>query len=211
MHISNCLTRFMNYYQQRGFFKTLRRLFEEPTRAIFKNQMILVYADLNRLDDSVLALPENIIIESKSTYDEAVQPDMKRMVNYWLRDNEMDKIKKRFEKGATLWIIKLNNDVAGYVWSIRGRMAAAFPLPVTPHDAVVFNSETFEEYRGHGLYALLMNYILGHLKLQGSTRVYGFLHAWNTAVICGIKKTYFHEFSEVRRFYFAGRNITIWS
>jgi len=205
------LTRFMKYYKKRGFLSTFRRIYEQPKRSIFKGQMLLLYAELSEVDDSVLNLPNNIFIEIKRNYDEAVQTDMQTMINYWRKVVMMDKIKERFEKGAILWIIRMNGHVAGYQWSIRGSMAAAYPLPVTPHDAIFFNAETFEEYRGLGLYPLLTNFMFAKLKAEGVKRVFAFSYAWNTSIIRGIAKNYFNKFSEARNFHVFGQNITIWS
>ena len=90
-------------------------------------------------------------------------------------------------------------------------MVAAYPLPITPHDAVTFDMEIFEEYRGRGYYGLLANYRLGKLKLMGVNRVFGSVYGWNNSIIHGIEKTYYRKFGKVRIFHLFGRNITIWS
>lgn len=168
-------------------------------------------AEMNEVNDSVLTLPHDIIIERKNTYNEAIQPAMRKIIDYWDKEMMMDNIRDRFEKGAILWIAKLNADIAGFGWSIRGKMVHPFYLPLTTHDAVLFDYVTFEEYRGRGLYILLLNYILGKLKLEGVSRAFIFSSAWNTSSIRGIEKTYFHKLSAVRRLRVFGRNITIWS
>lgn len=211
MHKRNLLTRFRNYYQKRGFLRTLRRIYEHPYRAIFKSKRLLIYAELNEVNDSVLTLPPNIIIECRSTYNEAVQPDMQRIINYWDKEMEMDKARERFEKGAILWIVKLNEDIAGFVWSIKGKLISPWYLPLTPHDAYILDAVTFEEYRGRRLYPLIMNYVLGKLKLEGVSRAIAEVYAWNTPSIRGLEKTYFRKFGEARRFHLLNRNITIWS
>jgi len=38
---------------------------------------------INKLDDSASNLLENIFIGSKNTYNEAVQPNMQKMISYW--------------------------------------------------------------------------------------------------------------------------------
>ena len=165
---------------------------------------------MNELDDSILNLPQDIIIECKSTYNEVVQPDMQKIINYWDKEMEMDKTRERFEQGAILWIVKLKEDIAGFGWSIRGKMVSPWYLPLTPHDAVLFDFVTFEEYRGRSLYALLLDYILGKLKLEGVSRAFLFIWAWNISSIRGNEKSYFRKFIEARKFHVFGRNITIW-
>ena len=207
----NYITRFKNYYQKRGFLRTLLRFFEQPYRIIFKSKRILFYAEMNEVNDSVLALPPNIIIECKKAYNEAVQPDMQKMINYWDKENETDKVRERFEKGSFLWIVKLNGDIAGFVWSIKGKTVSPWYLPLTPHDTYIFDAVTFEEYRGRGFYPFLMNYVLGQLKMYGASRAVWEVYDWNKPSILGLKKTYCCKFGEARKFRVFGRNVTIWS
>jgi len=211
MYNFNLLTRFMNYYQNKGFWQTIRRLFEEPYMIIFKSNMILIYAELNEVNDSVLTLPPGIRIECKKTYNDAVQSDMQTMIDYWNKGNAMNNVREKFKKGATLWILKINEDIGGCAWAIRSTMPSAYPLPLTPNDAIIFTAETFEKYRGRGFYALLMNYILRQLKLEGLSRVYGYLWSENKPVISAVRRTYFHKFCEVRMFHLFGKNITIYN
>lgn len=211
MHKLNFLARVMNYYKKKGSLSTLRRIYEQPYRMIFKNQRILIYAELNEVKDSVLALPPDIMIDRINTHDEAVRPDMHKMKDYWDKEKMTYKVMERFSNGAVLWIIKLNKDIAGFVWSISGKTVSRCYLPLTPHDAYILDALTFEEYRGRGLYPLLMNFVLGKLKSEGVSRIVGELYASNTSSIRGLEKTYYHMFGKARRFHLFGRNITIWS
>lgn len=211
MHIHNILTRFVNFYKKRGILNTLFRISEQPYRILFKGHTFLYYAEMNEINDAVLTLPPGISVESKKTFIEAVQPDMQIMVDYWNKEKERVKIIERFKKGAILWIIKLNGNIAGFGWSIKGKMVHPFYFPLTPHDAVLFSYEIFEEYRGRGFYHLLINYILGTLKLAGVSRGFGFVYALNASSINGIEKSYFRKFCKARRFHPFRRNITIWS
>jgi GNAT superfamily N-acetyltransferase len=208
---SSILRRLGNYYQKGGLLKTFRRVVEYPYRVIFKNKRLLVYAELKEVDDSVLTLPPGIIVDRKTSYDEAFQPDMQKMIDYWNREGMIDRIKERFAKNTTLWIIRLNGEIAGFVWTISGKVLSPWYLPLTPHDAYVLDAVTFEEFRGRGLYAVLMNYVLGKLKSEGMSRVVGELYTTNTSSIRGLKRTYYRTFGVARRFHAFGRNITIWS
>jgi GNAT superfamily N-acetyltransferase len=163
------------------------------------------------VDDSVFALPAGIVIERYNTYDEAVRPAMKRIVDYWGREGMTQKVKDRYAKGAILWVVKWQGEIAGFVWSISGKMLAPWYLPTTLHDGYIFDAVTFEEYRGRGLYPLLMNFVLGKLKSEGISRMVGELYSTNSASLRGLKKTYYHSFGLAKKFRIFGRNITIWS
>jgi RimJ/RimL family protein N-acetyltransferase len=210
MNKRNILTRFQTYYQKHGLAGTLRRICEYPHR-VLKGQEILFFAEMNELSDAVLNLPDNITIEFRRSYDDAVQPDTQKMVHYWNEQHLIDRIKERFEKGAVLWIIKLKGRISGFVWSIRGKMVSPYYLPLTPHDAVLFDSVIFNEFRGRGLYPLLMNYVFWQLKVEGVHRTFGHSYAWNTVSIHGIEKTYFRRLGQVRRFNIFGKNVVIFS
>jgi len=179
-------------------------------RFIFKSRSFVFYIENNNFTP-ILDLPTDIIIERRNTYHEAMQPDMQSMIKYWFEENEMDKTKERFEKGAILWILKHDKVIVGFGWSIRGKMVDPYYLPLTPNDAVLFDYMIFEEYRGRGLYPLLLNYILGKINLEGVTRA--FIHAfeWNTASIKGLRKTNFRQYGIAQKIHFLGRTIIVWS
>jgi len=211
MQIYKIFRRFINYYQKKGFLKTVSRIFEQFYRILFKSKTVLFFADMSEVDNSKLKLPQDIVIEYKESFNQALQSDMKKMINYWEDIMEMDRARERFEKGAILWIIKSKADIAGFGWSIRGKMVSPYHLPITPNDVVLFDFFTFEEYRGHGFYALLLENIKGKMKLEGVSRVYGHSYEWNRSSIHGLEKGNMHKFIVTRKFHFWGRNITIWS
>lgn len=207
----NIFTRLVKYYEKNGLLTTFQRIYQGVQHLIFNSQMIVYYAELKDLHDSVLSLPQNIKIEDKSTYADALSPDMQKITTYWDNMNLMDTTRENFEKGAVLWIVKLDEEIAGFGWSIKGKMVQPYYLPLTPHDAVLFDYVTYEEYRGRGLYTLLLNYIFGKLKLEGVSRAFGHALAWNTASIRGIERTFFRKFGIARKFYIFGKSITIWT
>ncbi len=211
MQMPYFVKRLMNYYHKRGIWKTLLRFLEEPYQIIFKSNVALIYAELNEVNDSVLTLPPGIIIECKKTYSEANQPNMQKVIDYWINDDMMDKVKERFSKGAVLWILKLNGDIAGFTWSISGKTISPWYLPLTPHDVYIFDVLTFEQYRGQGLHPLLWNFLLRKLKMEGTSRAVAEIFTWNKSSLRVLEKSNYRKFSEVRRFRVFGRNITIWS
>lgn len=205
------LRRFTNYYQKRGILVTLRRILEQPYRVIFKGHVHLTFADIYEIEDSPIDFPENVSFEFKSSYKEMLEPGMKRIYEHWQKSETINRIKERFELGAIIWIGKKKDDIIGYIWSIQGTMAAAFPIPITPNDAIGFDAEVFEEYRGSGFMAMIIKYMYINLKSMGVTRVYGFVKAWNISSIRGLEKSGQHKFAEVRKLKIFGRNIVIWS
>jgi hypothetical protein len=211
MRKQNIFRRFNAYCQKHGLIRTFRRIWEYLYKIIFKSQEILFYADMNKLTDTVLDLPYNITIELRSAYDEAVQPDMQRMVDYWNEEQSIDLVKERFRKGAILWMVKVAGIIAGFLWSIRGKMVSPYHLPLTPNDAVIFDVVTFEEFRGRGLYPMFLDFVFGKLKAEGVSRVYGHSFIWNKSSIKGLNKSYYRQLSKTRKFHIFGRNITIWS
>ena len=207
----NIFKRFLNYYRKNGFSRTLHRIYQHPYRAIDRNHEFLFYADMHELSNAISVLPFDIKIEPKCSYDDAMRPEMQRMINYWNEENLLDVVSKRFNKGAILWIIKSEDIISGFVWSIQGKMVSSYYIPLTPHDAALFDSVIFEEFRGRGLYPLLMNYVFWQLKVAGVHRTFGTSHAWNKASIQGIEKTYFRLFSQARKFNLLNRTFVIFS
>jgi GNAT superfamily N-acetyltransferase len=211
MWINRTIRRFMLSYKRKGFMSTLYRIIQFFYRILFKSKTVLFYTDFYELDNSILKLPQDIVIECKTKYYEALQSDMKKIINYWEDRKLMDETRERFEKGAILWVLKLKDEIAGFGWAIRGKMVSTYYLPLAPNDAVLFDFLTFEEYRGHGLYALLCEKIMRELKLEGVVRAYGMTDEWNTSSIRGLEKTFFKKFIITRKFHVLSRNLTIWS
>lgn len=184
----NFLQCLMYYYRKKAFNGTLRRIYEQPYRFLFKGRRLLYYTDMNGLNDSVLNLPHNIIIECKNVYNEDVLPEKKKITDFWDKERMNDYIRERFKKRVILWIVKANEDIAGFGRAIRGNMVHPFSLPLKTHDAVLFDFVKFEEYSGQGLYALLLNFILGKLKLEGENCAYVFNRHGTHRVLMALKK-----------------------
>ena len=206
----NVLTRFDAFYRKHGLLRTLQRFYEQRYR-IMKRQTILYYVDMADLCDTELNLPEDVTIECKTCYEEASQPDMQRMVRHWDEERLTARIKERFQMGAVLWILKVHGDIAGFVWSIKGKFVAPYFVPLTPEDAVIFDVATFEEFRGQGLYSSLLNRVLRQLKLAQIRRAFTHVHEWNKPSIRGHEKTPFHEFAQARMFNVLGRRLVAFS
>ena len=101
--------------------------------------------------------------------------------------------------------------MAAFLWTMMGSTPSGWYLPITPRDAYFFDMFTFEEYRGRGLYPILMNYISRKMQTEGATRAVGEIFTWNNASLKVIEKTIWSKYGQARKVHILGKTLTIWS
>ncbi|MGD0231368.1 MAG: hypothetical protein ABSC19_13575 [Syntrophorhabdales bacterium] len=179
-------------------------------RAVLGNKSILFYCDLRYAGDPVPALPGGCILEAATHYPDIRPADLQSLFDHLgARRTEHD-LRDRFEKGATLWFLKEHDTIAAFIWSVRGTMVAPFFLPLTPDDVVLFDAESFPEYRGRGLYPLLVQSLFCKLREEKASRVYGMAKTWNASSLRGLGKTPFRRYAVASTMHAWGKTVTIW-
>jgi len=214
MKFSWQLKRFFRFYQENGMMNMIQRIRVIFVRHFFQNKTILFYFDLVELKENDCPLPVNYEIERKKNKSDLSEEDLNTFMaqrgKYCGAEKVKSQIEVRFKKKAQFWLIRKNEQFAGFLWSIRNGYVAPFFIPLTLNDVVLFDIETFPEFRGAGINPLLMKYTFHELKKEGVARVYITVKVWNSSSIRAMEKTGFKRIGIAKKFKIFGHDITMW-
>jgi GNAT superfamily N-acetyltransferase len=211
MSISNFITRLRSYQQRHGLRATARRTGLALRRALFANRMVVFYFDLASQNLREVAVPSPFRVDRLRSESELSRQDLEAMLNVWNPILAQRNIKERFAKGASLWLIKSDEQLAGYGWTLRGNAIAPYHFPIAPDDVQLFDFYVLPSFRGGTLFWILMNTILRGLKAEGATRAYGEAAEWNQASLASFKLTRFRRLGVARSVTIFGHRFTTWA
>ena len=204
-------SRFIEYYRRHGVLETCARIWLAMERAVWRGGLILFYSASDEIPEAE-GNNQTIPLEIEQIHREEDIPDLalKRILQHWNERLMKRHIKERFEKGARLWLAKVEKDYAGFGWSIVGTSIEPYFFPLSNSDAHLFNFHIFPEYRGNGINPLLVNHMLLVLKNEKINRALIETNTWNKAQIRSLEKTYFHKLGRARKITILGKTIVIW-
>jgi ribosomal protein S18 acetylase RimI-like enzyme len=205
------LARFKEYYARHGLTATMRRLRVALSRVLFANRMVVFYCDLAKQTLPPLATQSSFRIEPLHTETELSGQDLETMMSLWNPELGRRNINERFAKGATLWLVKSGNRLAGYGWSLDGRTIEPYYFPLGPGDAHLFDFHVFPEYRGQGINPFLVGYILHALAADCGGRAFIETAEWNEAQLHSLWKTAFRRLGWARSVTIFGHKFTSWT
>lgn len=210
MGVSSSISRFADYYRRNGLPATFRRALLAIRRTIGANRMIVFYCDLEKHAWSPLHLPRTLNVGRLTDYAELNRQDLEKMVSFWHPEQAHRNIKERFNRGASLWLIRSDETLAAYSWTIRGETIADYYFPMASDDVQLFDFYVFPEFRGRAILWFLITHILNTLKEEGANRVFGDVAEWNRASLSFYKTLPFRRLGLARKFKVLGRPIVWW-
>lgn len=205
------ISRFTEYYARHGFTATIRRVRVALSRVLFANRMVVFYCELAKQTFPPIAIPGSFRIERLHTETELSGQDLETMMSLWNPELARRNMNQRFAKGASLWLIKSADQLAGYGWTLRGNAIAPYYFPMTPDDVQFFDFYVFPAFRGGATFRFLVRSILQALKAEGGARAYGDSAEWNQASLASFKMTPFRQLGVVRSFTVLGHRFTSWT
>jgi ribosomal protein S18 acetylase RimI-like enzyme len=211
MGISTSISRFTDYFRRHGLRATLRRFGLAVRRGLFSTRMVLFYCELAGDVSSSMVSPNSLKIERKRDCSELSMQDLQTIVHAWNPKLAHRNLKQRFAQGASLWLVKLENRVAGYGWSLRGSTIEPHYFPLGEADAHLFDFHVFPQYRGRGLNPLLVGQILRGLAADCKGRAFIEAAVWNEAQLASLRKTPFRRLGLARKVTLFGRTIVFWA
>jgi hypothetical protein len=122
-----------------------------------------------------------------------------------------EKLRQRFERNATLWLLEFEGKFCGFAWTIRGGHVDPYYFPLTRNDVLVFDVETFPEFRGKGIISEAICRIGSSLAQYGVRRLLIDTGVWNHAMQKGLTRTPFRQIGTCRKFTWHGKTFSIWS
>jgi hypothetical protein len=210
MSISDFISRFTAYYQRHGFEATIRRASLGAKRGLFSSRMVVFYCDLANHTRAPVNIPSSLRVERRRNSAELSAQDLQEITSFWNPKLARRNIQERFEKGASLWLIKFGDEVAGYSWTLQGATIAPYYFPLGPNDVQVFDFYAFPKYRGRAVLWFLIVHILHSLAAEGGFRAFGDVAEWNQASLSFYKMLPFRRLGLVRSFSLLGRKYVSW-
>ncbi len=212
MFLSGSTSRLVNYYKRHGFRATLNRTLLFLRRLFSFPRMVLFYYDLTSC--GLTAITENrsdgLKVERKICADEIDSRDLQQILNFWNPELSRCDLSKRFQKGASLWLIRSNGELAGYGWTLTGGTIERHYFPLGSNDVHLFDFLVFPEYRGRRINPVLVIHILDQMANEGRTRAYIEAAEWNRAQLASLSKTGFRLLGIARKISLLGRTFVQW-
>ena len=143
---------------------------------------------------------------------EELKPEQyEQMISFWNPKLANGLLRERFDKGASLWLVQNENQLAGFGWTLHGQTIATYYFPLGSKDVQLFDFYVFPRFRGRALHWLLTNHILSELAAEGRTRAYADTGEWNNAQLASFKMTPFRPLGFVKTYRFFGRVLNSWT
>jgi GNAT superfamily N-acetyltransferase len=211
MSVSSSISRFTIYFKRNGLRTTARRVGLAARRALFSSCMILFYCDLSAQSSPTEDLPSSLRIERHRNQTDLSPPDLEDITSFWNPKLACRNIKERFELGASLWLIKFEDRLAGYGWTLQGRTVEPHYFRVGQDDVHLFDFHVFPQYRGRGVNPFLVSYILCRLAAECQGRAFIEAAEWNYAQLSSLSRTPFHRLGSARKFTILRRTLVCWA
>jgi GNAT superfamily N-acetyltransferase len=210
--ISISINRATEYFKRHGLAETLKRAGLAMRRTLIANRMVVYCCDLATMPIKQVSIPESMSIERVRSEEALGAKNREAITSFWNPDLAQRNIQDRFQKGATLWLIRCGEILAGYGWTIQGRsVSPSYYFPILLGDVQFFDFLVFPKFRGRAIQWLLTAHILKTLKDEGASRAFADTHEWNQAQLASFKMTAFRPIGMVRTVTFFGRSFIRWS
>lgn len=210
MGISSSISRFAEYYKRHGFAATIRRTSLAVKRGLLASRMLVYYCDLVSQPVRPVNIPNSMRVDRIRSGTELSQEDLQEITSFWNPKQARRNIAERFTKGASLWLIKSGDKVAGYGWTLQGCTIAEYYFPIGPKDVQLFDFYVFPKFRGRALHWLLTAFILQTLAAEGAARAFADTAEWNEAQLSSFKMTPFRRLGLARSFTIFGHTYVSW-
>jgi len=196
-----------------GVILAVRWAFVRGFRRIIPHRQVIWCVDLTKIDSDGFVLPDNLRIERFYSLDELKVADFRALVE--ARSELMGSgterlIRERFEKGAALWMLRVDGKLAGYRWTLANNKMTPTYLPHSESDLHSIGFELFPEFRGRKLFNEFLTAMHVISKSEGFKRCYSETYLWNRRAINALLKVGMRKIGTARRFKLFGRNIVIW-
>lgn len=211
MGFTNSISRLTAYYSRHGFMATIRRATLALRRGLFSSRMAVFYCGLATQSAAPVNIPNSVRVERLTSYTDLSQQDLQDMISFWNPKLAHRNIRERFEKGASLWLIRSGDKLAGYGWTLQGSTIEPYYFPLAPEDVHLFDFHVFPQYRGRGLNAQLVTQILHNLATNCDRRAFIEAAEWNQAQLTSLQKTPFRSLGLARSFTIFDHTFVSWT
>ena len=210
MSLPTLVSRFVVYYQRNGWRATTRRASIEARRNLFSNSKVILYCDLSEQRSLQADLPSSVTIERKRSKTELSGQDLQQIVNRWNPKLACRNIDERFGQGASLWLIKSKDELAGYGWTLKGHTIEPHYFLFGQNDVHLFDFYVLPQYRGQGMNPVLVTHILRNMAAEVGGRAFIEAAEWNRQQLSSLEKTPFRRLGRARKLTMFRHTIVCW-
>lgn len=210
MSFPTSISRLTVFYRRHGFSATTRRIRLAVYRALFSNRSAIFYCDLSTQTALPANLPSSLKIERKQSASDLDLQDLEAITSFWNPKLARRSIKERFESGASLWLMRSGDKLAGYGWTLTGQTIQPHFFQLGAADVHLFDFHVFPPHRGRGLNPLLVTNILRCLSREAAGRAFIEAAEWNTSQLISLSRTPFHPLGWARKVAIFGNSFVWW-
>lgn len=210
MSLASSISRVTGFYGRHGLAATARRAWLAAARTLSAGRMVVFYYDLTGDSLQKAADLGDLKVQRVSAPTELSTSDADKITGFWNERLATDNLRERFQRGACLWLARLEGELAGYGWTLQGDTIEPYYLPLTRDDIHLFDFHVFPVFRGRGVNPYLVSEILTTLSGEGIGRAFIDVAEWNIAQLSSIRKTPLRYFGTVRSFRFLKMNFVSW-
>jgi GT2 family glycosyltransferase/ribosomal protein S18 acetylase RimI-like enzyme len=209
--LQDLITRFSWYARRHGLQATVKRTWLALKRTLTENRLVLFYCDLGTFKATPLEGAAGGKIERITAETGLDARNMLRIANVGPPEIVQRQFSERFARGASLWLFKKEDQVAGYGWTLTGRTMEPHFFPLGSNDVHMFDFFVFPEYRGQRINLSLMVHILSTLASERKGRVFIEAAEWNTPQLHSLSRMPFERLGSASKFRLFGRTIVVWT
>jgi hypothetical protein len=200
----------VTWYQKKHGWLKLIKLFLQRIYWQFNDKSVVYTLDLKTMEINKSILRENMNVESYYKIEDIPFVDMENLIKLKNKHILMAFLKSFFERGATLWLTKEEGILVSLIWTSIGGFSSYYDgIQIFPDDVVFHAGETFLEFRGHNILAIMIWLVCKKLKEEGISRVYSATHIKNKASVRSQEKV-LKRIGAVRCFNILKWQIAIW-
>jgi hypothetical protein len=182
-------------------------------RLIPQKQIVWCTNLMQREDLAEFVLPDHLSFQRYQAMDQIGKEDLRAFLacsSILMGSATFIIMHERFNKGAILWMLKVNGQVAGYWWTIANNHVTPTYLPHTSKDIHAIGIELFEGFRGGRLLKTFSQAVQSTLKKECYQRYYAETYLWNLNAIKAFQRIGDCKVGTATRFGFFGKNVIIW-
>ncbi|MEO7299887.1 MAG: GNAT family N-acetyltransferase [Verrucomicrobiota bacterium] len=197
--LEHCIQRFITYSKRHGFLGTLRRLELSYTRIKDGQNFILFSCDLKNFTPVHVNGLAHVSVERKKDVAELGSQDLFQILHIWNPVIARRQLVERFQRGASLWILKLEGDLVAYGWTLVGKTIEPYFFSLNSNEVHLFDFFVFPAFRGRKINLALMNHILAALASEQKSRALIEAAEWNSAQLSSLKNSQFQQVGRARK------------
>jgi hypothetical protein len=199
--------------QSDGFIPTMKWMFVTFYRRAIPHKQVLFYTDLTILDTDESSLPDNLKVEQYHSLDQIDKGDLKTLINCGtalMGSAGLSYIRERFARGAVLWLLKVDRQVAGYRWIMENDHVTSTFFPHMKTDLHSLATELFLDFRGQNLFGIFRKEVHRIKRNEGFKTCYSESKLYNKRAVKAHLKIGDIKFGIATRFRMFGKNVVIW-